>query len=390
MTDAPINPALAATFAPPVMAARRWLEGVTFPPERPLVNLSQAAPVDPPPAPLREAMGEAIGDPSAHIYGPVLGQPDLRAEIAARWSRAYGGEIEAAQVAVTSGCNQAFCAAIATLAQAGDNVIVPTPYYFNHAMWLHMMGIELRPLPCGDDLLPDPSRAAALMDDRTRAIVLVTPNNPTGKEYPDGVLDAFFELCQSGGLGLIVDETYRDFDSRSGAPHNLFACPDWQGTLIHLYSFSKVFRLTGHRIGALITGARRMAEVEKVLDTMTICPNQIGQRAALFGLQHLGDWVAGERAENLRRRKALEEVTDALEGWERLGSGAYFGYLRHPFDEPSDTLAQRLVLEQSLLILPGTMFVPEGDPFGGRTVRIAFANADADGLAEMGRRLAAL
>ena len=83
-------------------------------------------------------------------------------------------------------------------------------------------------------------------------------------------------------------------------------------------------------------------------------------------------------------------MTDTLPGWERLGSGAYFGYLRHPFEEPSDQLAQRLVREQSLLVLPGTMFVPAGDPFGARTLRIAFANADAQGLSEMGRRLAAI
>ena len=121
MIKAPFNPALSATFPPPVMAARRWLEGVDFPLERPLLNLSQAAPVDPPPAPLRAAMAAALEDATAHIYGAVLGQPNLRAEVAAQWSAAYNGSITADDVAITSGCNQAFCAGIATLAQAGDN-----------------------------------------------------------------------------------------------------------------------------------------------------------------------------------------------------------------------------------------------------------------------------
>ena len=115
-----INPAFGATFAPPVMEARRWLDGIRFTPERPLINVSQAAPVDPPPAALLAALAQTVlDDPGAHLYGPVLGLPDLRAEIADQWSTAYGGEIKPDQVAITSGCNQAFCAAIATLAGAG-------------------------------------------------------------------------------------------------------------------------------------------------------------------------------------------------------------------------------------------------------------------------------
>ncbi len=110
-----------ATFTPPVMEARRWLEGVEFPADRPLINVSQAAPVDPPPEALRRVIAEAaLSDPQAHLYGPVLGRADLREEVAAQWSDAYGGPISRDNVAITSGCNQAFCAAIATLCGEGD------------------------------------------------------------------------------------------------------------------------------------------------------------------------------------------------------------------------------------------------------------------------------
>ena len=116
---APLNPALAAAFPPPVMEARRWLAGLSFPPDRPLINVSQAAPVDPPPLALRQAMADAaLNRPDAHLYGPVLGNPDLRAAVAGEFSRSYGGTVEPGQVAITQGCNQAFCAAITTLAQA--------------------------------------------------------------------------------------------------------------------------------------------------------------------------------------------------------------------------------------------------------------------------------
>lgn len=384
----PFSPRVLATTPSPVMEARRWVAAATFPPDRPLLNLSQAAPMDPPPEPLRAAMAEMLADPACHIYGPVLGLPDLRAEIADRWSKAYGGRITPADVAVTPGCNMAFCAAMATLAGPGDAVLLPVPWYFNHKMWLDLQGIETIPLPCGPDMLPDIEAAARLMGPRVRAVVLVSPNNPTGAEYPAATVSAFADLARRNGAALVLDETYRDFDSRDGAPHALFADPDWRGTLVHLYSFSKAFRLTGHRVGALIAHPDRLAQAEKFLDTTSICAPQLGQRAALWGLRHLAPWVADERAEVLRRRAAVREIFDALPGWRVLGAGAYFAYVRHPFPEPSDRLAQRLVTEQSLLMLPGTMFSPEGQ--GRDQIRVAFANLGEVGIAEFGRRLAAL
>lgn len=387
----PLNPAMAATEPPPVMEARRWLADATFTAARPLLNVSQAAPVDPPPLALRQALAEAaVNDPSAHLYGPVLGNPELRAEIAAQWSAAYGGTIRPDQVAITQGCNQAFTAAMSTLAGAGDEVILPTPWYFNHKMWLDMQGITTLPLPAGPGLIPLADQAAKLITPRTRAIVLVSPNNPGGAEYPAETLRAFLDLARAHGLALIIDETYRDFDSRPGRPHALFEDPDWDDTLIQLYSFSKAYRLTGHRVGAMVAATDRLAEVEKFLDTVAICPGQLGQIAALWGMRNLSQWVAGERAEILARRAAMTGGFAALPGWRLLGCGAYFAYAEHPFSEPSDVLAKRLVQDAAILMLPGTMFQPASHPEGARQLRIAFANIDAGGISELFRRLAVL
>jgi aspartate/methionine/tyrosine aminotransferase len=390
---APFNPHLAAVADPPVMAARRWIEGRTFPDDRPLINLSQAAPVAPPPLGLRRAMADAAMERAdAHLYGPVLGRPDLRAEVAARWSAAYGGSVAPDQVAITSGCNQAFCAALATLAGPGDAVILPYPWYFNHKMWLDMAGVTALPLPCAEDGLPDVAQAAALIDGRTRAIVLVTPNNPTGAEYPAALMDAFFDLARGHGLALVVDETYRDFHSGDGgAPHGLFARPDWEDTLVHLYSFSKAFRLTGHRVGALIAGAARLRQAEKFLDTTTICPSQLGQIAALEGLRTLSDWVAGERAEVLARRARLEAAfAQGVGDWRLLSCGAYFAYLAYPGARDSMDVARALADAQNLLTLPGAMFTPEDAPAPARRrIRLAFANADAAQIDETVARLRA-
>jgi aspartate/methionine/tyrosine aminotransferase len=384
-------PRTATTFAPPVMEARRWLAEATLPADLPLINVSQAAPVDPPPDAMRAEIARvAMEEPQAHLYGPVLGLPALREEVAAQWLTAYGGEIGAARVGITSGCNEAFCATIATLLAEGDEVLLPVPWYFNHKMALDMAGANAVPLPTDTALLPQVETAEALITERTRAIALVSPNNPAGVEYPSDLIGAFFDLCQARGITLILDETYRDFHSSSAAPHDLFTRPDWDRTLVHLYSFSKAYRLTGHRVGALIASPSRLAEVEKYLDTVTICPAQIGQYAALWGMRNLGQWLAGERAEILARGAAIRACFGPLEarGWRLRGAGAYFAYVDHPFDAPSDVIARRLVSEAGVLMLPGTMFTPQGDAAGQRQMRIAYANLDAAGIGVLIDRLA--
>jgi aspartate/methionine/tyrosine aminotransferase len=392
---APINPNLARAFDPPIMEALGWVRATTFPANRPLLNLSQAAPVDPPPPALRQAMAEAaLNDPDAHLYGPVLGDTPLREEIAARWSGTYGAEIDGSEVCITAGCNQAFCTAVATLCAPGDAIMLPVPWYFNHKMWLDMSGIEAVLIPCDEAMLPDLNAARAAIKPAVKGILMITPNNPSGAEYPSALLDAFYTLARENNACLIVDETYRDFHSADGAPHALFGHDDWREGLIHLYSFSKVFHLTGHRVGAIVTGAPRLAQAEKFLDTVTICPARLGQIGALWGLRNLGGWVAAEREEILsRKRTLLAELADHLPDWKLRGAGAYFAYVEPPFDLPSNQIARKLVEQQSLLTLPGTMFAPpvtEGRDWGGeRQLRVAFANADAEGITQMRRRLAA-
>ena len=357
------------------------------PAEPPLINVSQAAPVEPPPAPLRAEMARLVeADPGAHLYGPVLGLPELREALAARWSERYGATVGADHVAVTAGCNQAFATVTAMLAAPGDNVIVPVPWYFNHRMWLDQTGVETRPLATAQGLIPEAAAAADLIDGRTRAIALVTPNNPAGVEYPPETLAAFLDLARERGVALILDETYRDFHSAPDPVHGLYADPDWADTLIGLYSFSKSYRLTGHRVGAVIMHPDRLAEAEKVLDCVTICAPALGQRAALWGLRNLGSWLAGERVEILSRVEAMRRAARRLPGWEVDGLGAYFAYLRHPFDAPSDRVARALVARAGVLALPGTMFAPEGE--GRRHLRVAFANLDAAGIDALAGRLA--
>ncbi|MGF1552497.1 MAG: aminotransferase [Paracoccaceae bacterium] len=390
----PINPNLVRALSPPVMEARRWVQGVESPPDRPPLNLSQAAPSQPPPLRLRHALAEAVVElPEAHFYGPVLGDRDLREAIATRWSALYDGRVEPFDVAVTAGCNQAFCAAVQTLCAPGEAVAMAVPWYFNHRMWLDMAGIETVPFRCDEAMLPDVEACRRALTPKTRAILLISPNNPTGVTYSPALIADFYDLARETGRVLILDETYRDFRVEDDAAHDLFQREEWRGHLVHLYSFSKVYRLTGHRTGCMITGASRIAEAEKFLDTVTICPPRLGQIAALYGLANLAGWVAAERDEVVARRQVLEDEFEShLPDWRVRAAGAYFAWVEPPFDMTGSALARRLVEEQSMLILPGSMFAPpnEAARWGcERALRVAFANVGGDGLCEMTRRLAA-
>ena len=383
------NPLLAAVAPPPIPEAHGWIEGRKFPADKPLIDVAQAVPGYPPPKELTDHLASIVGEAATARYTDVPGLPALRAALAADMAAFYRAPIDAADVSITAGCNQAFCLAIMALAATGDDVILPLPYYFNHQMWLDMQGICARHLSFRPerDGVPDPAEAAALIGPRTRAIVLVTPNNPTGAIYPAEVVGEFFRLARSRGIALILDETYRDFLPGGGAPHHIFSEPDWRDTLVQLYSFSKVYCLTGYRVGSIITGPALAQEIAKVIDTIAICAPRIGQLAAIYGLGHLGDW---RRKNTLLMRDRLNAVRRALTrndlGYRLISSGAYFAYLAHPFGpRPAMEVARRLADEQNVLALPGSMFGVGQDGY----VRIAFANAEASVMPDLGGRLAA-
>ncbi|MCY4543580.1 MAG: aminotransferase [Rhodobacteraceae bacterium] len=387
-----MNPHMLQTIAPPIVEAQRWLERPTRDLSRPLLNLSQAAPVGLPALSLRKHIAEFLmKETAAHAYGPVLGNQDLREAIAELWTELYGGDIAASQVALTSGCNQAFTAAVTALAKAGEAVMLCSPMYFNHRMWLDMLGIEARMLEVDESMQPSPEQASRLIDDRLRAIVLVTPNNPTGAEYPPALLREFYVLARRNGLALIVDETYRDFVRDPDSLHKLFQEPRWERTLVHLYSFSKAYRLTGHRLGAVVASPDLLFEIEKYMDTVAICANQIAQRAAVFAIRHLQPWLDQERARISRRRRAVESGFAQMQEWTLRGCGAYFAYVRHPFDVPSDEVVLQLLDQQNMLMLPDTLFASressrEGVEFG-RHLRIAFANVGVSDIRQFFVRL---
>lgn len=381
----PLSPRILSTQSPPIPAVRGWAaryDGRAGP----VLDLTQAVPGYPPHPDLLAKLAEAAGSRAAAGYGPIDGDPALREALADDMSRFYGARIGAADVAITSGGNLAFTMAMSVLAGQGEAVMLPTPWYFNHRMALSALGIPCVPLECRaeDGFIPDPDRAAALMDG-VRAIVLVSPNNPTGAVYPPAVIARFAELARAHSAWLVIDETYRDFLAQSQSPpHALFSDPAWGDGFVHLYSFSKAYCVPGHRVGAIVAGAGFRAELMKALDTLQINAPKAAQAALAWGVPALRDWRAANRDLMAGRAEAFRRAASQVPGWRLDSLGAYFAYLRLPQDAPEAVaVAEQLAVERGLLGLPGPFFGPGQE----RHLRLAFANAEESVIAQVPTRL---
>ena len=370
---------------PPIAEAAEWARNRLS--NRELLNLSQAVPSYAPAEELRAEIARLAMLPEIGLYTAIRGNDDLRTGLAAHMSKDYGAELKAGDVTITAGCNQAFCAALMALAERGDNVILPSPYYFNHQMWLAMLGIDIRGIKAFGEgrAFPSPEEAASLIDSGTRAIILCTPNNPTGAIYPPEIIAQFYELAASRGIALVIDETYKDFRDGRQPPHDIFTRRGWRDTFVQLYSFSKIYAMTGYRAGSIIAGPAVSEQMEKILDCMAICTPAISQGAALYGLQHLDNWASEKVSMMSERRAALLDAFKAPGLRYTLeSSGAYFAYVRHPFaGTPSKQVAQRLAREHDVLCLPGSMFGPGQEDH----LRFAFANVPAEAMATLAERL---
>jgi aspartate/methionine/tyrosine aminotransferase len=384
-----INPLLVDTGSPPIPEVQAWRAGYGGQ-AGPLIDLSQAVPGYPPHPEMLRHLADAAGSPLAAQYGDILGDRTLREAYARHVSAIYGAAIAPEETLVTAGCNQAFFVAMMALARAGDAILLPSPWYFNHAMALDMLGIEARALPCAAEqaFVPDPVFAETLIDERVRAIVLVTPNNPTGATYTPAVIEAFAELCRRRGIWLVIDETYRDFlPPDAGPPHGLLQRPDWGASIVQLYSFSKSYCIPGHRVGALSTGTDLIAQIAKIQDTLQICAPRVGQMALSWAIDALVDWRAGNAVEIAARTDAFRAAMAGANGWSVDAIGAYFAYVRHPFEGVrAADVAERLATERGAICLPGSYF---GAGQEGH-LRIAFANAGVDALSDLTDRLRGL
>ncbi len=368
------SPHITKVQYPPITEVKSWLAAMPPQGDRPLVDLCQAVP-DYAPAPEMVAhLHGLLDDPMTSRYSPDEGLPEVRAAISDWYMRRYGAGPTADELCVTIGASQAFWLAMVTLCQAGDEVIVQLPAYFDHPMALQSLGINCVWAPFDDARggLPDVAAIAARITPLTRAILLVSPSNPTGAVTPPETLRQLYTLAKERGIALVLDETYNAFLPNDAPPHALFSESDWQSHFVQVASFGKTFALTGYRAGALVAGADFVHQALKVQDSMVVCAPRITQQAVRFGCERLDTWVAANSVMMQRRHDHFRELF-ATPGnlFQLIASGGFFAWVRHPWPQLTGRQAARRLVEQAhLLCLPGEAFGPGLEGY----LRLAFGN----------------
>lgn len=351
-----------------------------------LIDLCQAVPDYPPAPELTAWLANLLADPQMSRYSPDEGLAEVLVAVCGYYERKYGARITPANLCLTIGASQAFWLAIVALCRAGDEVVVQTPYYFDHAMALDMLGIRAVYAPFDESSagLPSPAVIESLLTPRTRAILLVTPSNPTGAITPPGTLAALYDLVRHRGIALILDETYNEFIPKGHRPHDLFSVPSWGNHLIQIASFGKTFALTGYRAGLLAASPDFIHQALMAQDTMAVCQPRITQHAVKFGVEHLDGWVAANREMMAERHDLFrQEFTRPGNPFHLSASGAFFAWVRHPWAGLTGRqAAKRLLDEAAILCLPGEVFGPGLEGY----LRLAFGNIHAGLIPEAAGR----
>lgn len=378
-----INNHVRSVNDPPIGEVRAWAacrpEGAPA-----LIDLCQAVPDYAPAAELIEHLQQVVSDPLTCRYTPDEGLPEVREAVCGRYRRRYRAAINSGQICLTVGASQAFWLAMLVLCHAGDEVILQLPCYFDHPMALGALGIRpvFAPFVEKEQGIPHPSVIEKLITPRTRAIVLVSPSNPTGAVIPHRRLTELYFLAQRHRIALVLDETYGDFVE--GMPHDLFTLEDWHRTLVQVQSFGKTYALTGYRAGLLAASAEFIRQALKIQDTMTVCQPRITQLALQYGLTHLDNWVEGNRLKmSLRHNLFVSEFMKPGNRFRIVASGSFFAWVRHPFSGRSGRdAAKRLAQEAGIMTLPGEAFGPGLEDY----LRIALGNIRENEMSEAIRR----
>jgi aspartate/methionine/tyrosine aminotransferase len=344
----------------------------------------------PPRSALEAVPGFLSGFPH-NRYVPDAGLPDLRKAFEEKL-RAENG-IDAPnerRIFVTAGANQAFLNAVLAVCDPGDEVILPVPFYFNHEMAIRLASAVPVGVPTDDRLQPDPAAIEAAITERTRAVVTVSPNNPTGAVYPEETLAAINELCRGRGIFHISDEAYEYF-TYDGTRHFSPGSLDGDHT-ISLFSFSKAYGMASWRVGILVAPEQLYDDLMKIQDTVLVCAPAISQHVALHSLKegraHCGSFLPGlskVRREMLSRLAEIPRLVTVPEA-----RGAFYLFARVNTEMPAIALSERLVREHKVSVTPGETF----GAAQGCWLRIAYGNlreeTAAEGIGRLVRGLRAI
>ncbi|MCT7985432.1 pyridoxal phosphate-dependent aminotransferase [Laspinema sp. A4] len=341
------------------------------------LSLGQGVVYYPPPPGAFERISECLADANNHKYQAVEGIPALQTAIATKLRSENGIPInEDSKIVVTAGGNMAFMNAILAITSPGDEIIIQTPYYFNHEMAIAIAGCQAVCVATDENYQLCPEAIAAAITDKTRAIVTISPNNPTGVVYSEAALRQINQLCGDRGLYHISDEAYEYF-TYDGATHfSPGSIPNSHSHTISLFSLSKAYGFAGWRIGYMVIPQSLLTAVKKIQDTLLICPPILSQYVALGALEAGKDYC-------LEHLPMISEMRDlCLKNFSELSEfctvpeakGAFY-FLVKLETKLSPMEAAKLLIEKfGIATIPGTTFGIES----GCSLRVSYAGLDRE------------
>ncbi|PZD74185.1 Aspartate aminotransferase [Acaryochloris thomasi RCC1774] len=349
------------------------------------ISLGQGVVSYGPPTQAIMRISDCLQDPENHKYKAVQGIAPLLEIIAHKLQTENKIAVDAhAQVVVTAGSNMGFMNALLAITQPGDEIILQTPYYFNHEMAIATASCKAICIPTDDHYQLRLSAIEAAITDRTRAIVTISPNNPTGAVYPPEDLAAVNRLCRDRNLYHISDEAYEYF-TYGQAQHVSPATFDLAGKhTISLFSLSKAYGFAGWRIGYMVIPAHLMTAVKKIQDTILICPPVVSQYAALGALEAGRDYCQDHLNQIALVHQQALSTLDSVHDLCSIPQpdGAFYVFLKVNTELNAMALVERLIKEHGVAVIPGDTFGTEK----GCYLRVAYGALDKDQVAEgMGR-----
>ena len=337
-----------------------------------IINLAQAVVDFPPPEPFIEAVIESIRGDHIHRYSPDPGWLHLRQTLADYLNRSFGLNVHPEnELIITPGANQACFEAFMSILEPGDEVIIPAPWYFNHAMTVTMLGGILKAVPAHsrDDYIPDPERIKDLITEKTRAFVFVNPNNPTGSCYGDDWIREVGDILADREIWVISDQTYQEIVFQGGRPLSMASLPGMHEKTVTVGSFSKSLGIAGWRIGFLAGPDMLVEQAIKVQDCSIISAPNITQSGLMATLPHLESFREKYLPVLKRRRDAFcEGIQACREIRYTEPQGSIFVFLRLPDSWDEMDFARHLLEKAGVALVPATGFGPGGK--GG--LRVSF------------------
>jgi aspartate/methionine/tyrosine aminotransferase len=312
-----------------------------------------------PPQPAIDAVRAALSQPATHEYQDGAGLPALIERVSAKLRAENGIDVgRDIGVMVTAGANMAFMHAVFAITEPGDEIILNVPFYFNHEMAIQMAGCTAVCVATDERYQLRVEALRAAVTERTRAIVTVSPNNPSGAVFGEAVLRDVSNLCRERGVYHIADEVYEYFTYGSERHVSAGSLPGAAGHTISMFSLSKAYGFAGWRIGYLTYPEHLAAAMAKSQDTILVCPpvaSQIGAVAALdVGRSYCQPYVA-ELAEIrdvvMSRLAALAPLASVP-----TADGAFYALLKVNTDLPPMQIAERLIREHKVAVIPGPAF----------------------------------